>query len=458
MLIHNFTNNLNDVFNDAVNQQNETEEVVQEILDSAKEKGSLIVEVLTDPSFGPSTPIPDIKVVIKEIINGAAVVIKELITNSVGQTDEIELDAPPEVLSENPEYIIPPYSTYIIETSGKDYIPTIIEGAQIFPKTKSIQAILLIPNSPNVFNPFSPQVTSKLEEVSIGEPTLYGDYPPKIPESEVKNTSASGFVVLDEVVVPEYIIVHDGSPNNNNAANYNVKFKDYIKNVASSEIYPTWPRETIKANVIAIVSFTLNRVYTEWYRNQGKWFTITTSTAFDHAFYYGRNIFDSISEVVDECFDLYVKRPGVKQPLLTQYCDGQKSTCPGWMTQWGSQKLGEDGLSAEQILKYFYGYDIEILSAPVVAGNPESYPGTSLKEGSTGTAVRTIQEQLNRISNNFPLIPKVVSNGVFGPETTEAVKVFQKIFHLTADGIVGKSTWYKISEIYVAVTKIAELN
>ncbi|OOB80473.1 MAG: peptidoglycan-binding protein [Epulopiscium sp. Nuni2H_MBin003] len=402
-------------------------------------------------------PVANVEVTISsQDETGKLTTIATLFTNSSGQTPIIVLDAPILSESEDPNFTGIPYATYHISTKCNGYIPVIIEGSQIFSEVTSIQPITLMPIEDMTVDPFS--FDRQLNEViSIGQSTLIGDYAPKIPESETKDVSATGFVVLSEVVVPEYIIVYAGSPNSTGAPTYTVRFRDYIKNVASSEIYPTWPRETIKANVIAIISFTLNRVYTEWYRNQGKTYTITNSTAVDQAFIYGRNIFDTISSVVDECFDIYIKRPGVIQPLLAQYCDGQKSTCPGWMTQWGSQQLGEDGLKYDQILRYFYGNTIEILSAKVVSGIPESYPGTALREGSQGTNVRIIQEQLNRISNNYPLIPKVPTTGIFDPQTTEAVKVFQRVFHLTPDGIVGKSTWYKLSYIYVAVTKIAEL-
>ncbi|OOO00088.1 MAG: peptidoglycan-binding protein [Epulopiscium sp. Nele67-Bin004] len=424
-------------------------------------KGSIIVEVTTNPVTGPIEPISNVNITISSISSdGTSTVVAELVTDSVGQTPVIELDAPPIALSEIPETVEAPYSTYKVEAISDDYVPVVITGTQVFSDTTSIQPIILTPTSPEVSDPFAMAMRAddEIEDIVIGPPVLFGDYPPKIPEAETKDINASGFVVLDKVVVPQYIVVHDGSPNSSYAPTYTVPFRDYIKNVASSEIYPTWTTAAIKSNVIAIISFTLNRVYTEWYRNQGKNYTITSSTAFDHAFFYGRNIFDSISKIVDEVFDIYIKRPGLLQPLLAQYCDGRNVTCPGRMTQWGSQELGEQGLSAEAILRYFYGNDIQILSAPTVSGNPESYPGSALREGSTGAAVRTIQEQLNRISNNYPLIPKVASDGVFGPTTTEAVKVFQRVFHLTPDGVVGRDTWYKISSIYVAVTKIAELS
>ena len=422
---------------------------------SRQSTGSLIVETTTDPAIGPLRPLPGIQITVKERQATGERIVAQLVTNANGQTPVIQLPAPPSELTEEPQTTERPYSPYVIEAQGETVIPIQINGTQIFSTIRSIQPIRLTPSEAPI-----PVVASRQnveENIIIGPPTLYGDYPPKIPETSIKNTATPGFIVLPEVVVPEFIIVHAGSPNNNNASNYTVTYRDYIKNVASSEIYPTWPTETIRANVIAIISFTLNRVYTEWYRNKGKNFTITNSTAFDHAFFFGRDIFDTISEQVDQIFDIYCKRPGVEQPLLTQYCDGAKVSCPNWMTQWGSKSLGDEGLSYDEILRFYYGEDLTFPNAPVVAGVPESYPGTPLRLGDSGPAVRTIQEQLNRISNNYPLIPKVRTSGSFDEATQESVRTFQNIFHLTPDGIVGRDTWYKISEIYVAVSRIAEL-
>ncbi|MEG0085767.1 MAG: peptidoglycan-binding protein [Niameybacter sp.] len=429
---------------------------------SRQSTGTLIVDVTTDPALTALRPLSDVQVTVKrQNPNGGQSTIAQLTTNANGQTPVLTLDAPPDALTQTPEATQTPYSPYIVEVSAENYLPTIVNGTQIFSNIRSIQPIRLISSEPTPFASRSSRVSKlsrqQVDEISIGPPTLYGDYAPKIPESSIKDTTSPGFVVLPAVVVPEFIIVHAGTPNNNTAPNYTVPFKDYIKNVASSEIYPTWPTETIRANIVAIISFTLNRVYTEWYRNKGKNFTITNSTAFDHAFFFGRDIFDTISLEVDQIFDTYVKRSGVEQPLLTQYCDGAKSTCPNWMTQWGSKALGDEGRTYEEILRFYYGQDISFPGAPVVSGAPESFPGTPLKLGSSGPPVRTIQEQLNRISNNYPLIPKVRTTGEFDAATEESVKTFQRIFHLTPDGIVGKNTWYKISEIYVAVTKIAEL-
>lgn len=424
---------------------------------SRQTQGSLIVQISSDTLLGPLVPIPNIQVRIKEIApSGTETVLAEVATNDVGQTEPITLSAPPLDYSLDPQNTNMPYSTFRIETTSPDFVDAVVNGTQVFADTRSIQPITL---EPTVRQGGMRQFPSRqlFEDIVIGPATLYGNYPEKIPEASIKPVvPGSGFVVLDNVIVPEYIIVHAGSPNDDSAPNYTVPFIDYISNVASSEIYPTWPTETIRANIIAIVSFTLNRVYTEWYRNQGKPYTITNSTAFDHAFFYGRNIFDTITPIVAESFNLYLKRPNIKQPLLSQYCDGVKSQCPNWMTQWGSKDLGDAGYTAEQILRNFYG-DISIDTAPEVEGNPESYPGSPLRLGASGSDVRTIQTQLNRISQNYPLIPRVAVNGNFNQNTQEAVRTFQSIFHLPQDGVVGKSTWYEISRIYVAVTKLAEL-
>jgi len=257
-------------------------------------------------------------------------------------------------------------------------------------------------------------------------------------------------------VIPETIVVHDGLPYDTAAKNHWIPFKDYIKNVASCEIYPTWPRETIAANVLAILSFTLNRVFTEWYRAKGKNFTITSSTAFDHAFVPGRNIFAEISTVVDDIFTSYITRPEIIQPLFTQYCDGKRVQCPNWMAQWGSKDLGDQGYSAINILKNFYGSDIYLDTARKVAGIPVSYPGKALTIGASGKDVRTIQGQLNTISKNYPSIKKVAQDGAFGQATADAVKTFQGIFNLPQNGVVDFATWYKLSDIFVAISRFSQ--
>ncbi|MCD8346413.1 MAG: peptidoglycan-binding protein [Lachnospiraceae bacterium] len=372
-------------------------------------------------------------------------ILEEVHTDQNGQTEPVTLAAPPVEYSLEPSEE-QPYAEYTIRVSAPGYEPVTVSGAEVFGGQLSLQSVTLHPSHPD----------EQPDTIVIPEHTLYGYYPPKIAEAEVKPISGNGEIVLDQVVVPEYIIVHDGTPQDSTARDYYVQYKDYIKNVASSEIYSTWPYATLAANILAIQSFTLNRVYTEWYRNKRYDFTITSSTAYDQKWVYGRTIFESISEVVDDVFQNYLSRPNVKQPILTQYCDGSRVTCPQWLSQWGSAALGEQGYTVSEIIRYYYGSDMYINFAEQVSGVPSSYPGYPLSVGSVGADVLKIQEQLNAISNNYPLIPKLVPDGIFGEATQQAVKVFQSVFGLTQDGIVGSRTWYKISDIYVAVTRIAE--
>lgn len=374
-------------------------------------------------------------------------IIEQLITNSSGQTQEVTLPTPPVEFSMQQENELQPYRSYNMRVTMEGYKEVRINGVQLFPDTTAIQQVNLQPQT---------DTGVQGQDITVMPPVLWGDYPEKIPEDPVKPLPAPmNYIVLPNPVVPEYIIVHDGAPSNANAQNYWVPFKDYIKNVASCEIYSNWPEATIRANVLAILSFTLNRVYTEWYRSRGYDFTITNSTAYDHAFSYGRNIYQEISTVVDDIFTTFVTRPDIKQPLLTQYCDGKKVQCAGWMTQWGSKSLGDQGYNAVDILKNYYGSDIYLMQAEKVEGVPSSFPGENLQMGSTGPSVRTIQEQLNAISNNYPAIGKMAVDGIYGNATREAVEVFQGVFNLPATGIVDFATWYQISRIYVAVTKMA---
>lgn len=375
--------------------------------------------------------------------------LEELTTDSSGQSETIELDAPPVEYSLDVTNEEQPYAEYTLEVNAPGFEPVSIAGTEILAGVTAIQKIRLRPFVPEDQTP---------EIFVIPAHTLYGVYPPKIPENEIKPVNETGEIVLSRVVVPEYIVVHNGSPRDSTAQNYYVKYKDYIKNVASGEIYATWPENTIRANVLAIMSFTLNRVYTEWYRNQGYDFTITSSTAFDHKWIPERNVFDSISTVVDELFADYLSRPNVRQPILTQYCDGRQVQCPNWMTQWGSKALGDQGYSPSEILRYYYGDDIYINTAEEISGIPSSWPGYTLSQGSSGTKVRQMQEQLNVIAGAYPAIPKITVDGIYGPATAAAVSKFQSVFGLPVTGTVDYRTWYKISEIYVGVSRIAELS
>ena len=374
--------------------------------------------------------------------------LEKIQTDSSGQTETIELAAPPEEWSLDIEEDRQPYSEYTLSIKAPGFEPVNIAGTEILANVKAIQNIQMKPAD----------VSGEEDQVFvIPAHTLYGDYPPKIAEAEIKPVTETGEIVLSRVVVPEYIVVHDGSPRDSTATNYYVKYKDYIKNVASSEIYATWPENTIRANVLAIMSFTLNRVYTEWYRNKGYDFTITSSTAFDHKWIPERNIFDSISVIVDELFADYLSRPNVRQPILTQYCDGRRVSCPNWLTQWGSKALGDQGLTAIEILRYYYGDDMYINTAQEISGIPSSWPGYTLEQGASGEKVLQMQEQLRVISEAYPAIPKVEADGIYGPATAQAVEKFQSVFGLPVTGTVDYSTWYKISELYVGVSRIAEL-
>ncbi len=372
--------------------------------------------------------------------------IETLTTNNSGQTPTVELPAPPLALSLTPDPSEQPYSEYNISVTAEGYEPVLVSGSEIFADELALQTIRMEPVS-----------TAQEEEqvISIPVHTLFGEYPPKIPEDEIKPMAETGEIVLSRVVVPEYVIVHDGVPQDSTAANYWVRYKDYIKNVASCEIYSTWPEAAIYANILVIMSFTLNRVYTEWYRNQGYNFTITSSTAYDQKWIYGRNIFQNIDRLVDTIFANYLSRPGVRQPIFTSYCDGKRVTCKG-LSQWGSKYLADEGYSAIEIIRYYYGNDMYINTAEIISGVPSSYPGYDLNIGASGEKVRQLQTQLNRIARNYPAVPTIAADGIYGPRTAEAVRIFQGIFNLPQTGITDYATWYEISEIYVGVSRIAE--
>ena len=413
-------------------------------MQEATEKGELQINVTSTVG---GRPVGDARISIS-YTGVPESTLERVETDSSGQTEVLELDAPPEEWSLDPNNERQPYSEYTLDVSAPGFEPVSIAGTEILANAKAIQNVRMRPSD----------VGREEEEVFvIPAHTLYGEYPPKIAEDEIKPVNETGEIVLSRVVVPEYIVVHDGSPRDTTATNYYVKYKDYIKNVASSEIYATWPANTIRANVLAIMSFTLNRVYTEWYRNRGYDFTITSSTAFDHKWIPERNYYDTISVIVDELFANYLSRPNVRQPILTQYCDGRRVTCPNWMTQWGSKELGDQGYSPIEILRYFYGDDMYINAAEEISGIPSSWPGYTLEEGSSGEKVRQMQEQLNVIAGAYPALPKINADGIYGPATAEAVRKFQSVFGLPVTGKVDYSTWYKISEIYVGVSRIAEL-
>ena len=403
--------------------------------------GNLSVNVTSALGF---IPVKDASITIS-LTSNPDTVVETLTTDNSGQTQSVSLPAPNISYSKDPANEIQPYAEYNIAVSAPGYEDAYISGTEILADVTAIQPISL--------NPL--EEPRPKEPIVIPDHTLYGEYPPKIPEDEIEPMDESGEIVLSRVVIPEYVIVHDGVPQDPTAQNYYVRYTDYIKNVVSSEIYATWPESAIYANTLAIMSFTLNRVYTEWYRNQGYDFTITSSTAYDQKWIYGRNIYSNIDRIVDSIFANYLSRPGVRQPIFTSYCDGNRVTCEG-LSQWGSRYLGEQGYTPIEIIRYYYGNDMYINSTQYISGVPSSWPGYDLTIGSSGQKVLQMQQQLNRIAENYPAIPTITEDGIYGSGTAEAVRTFQRIFGLPATGIVDYPTWYKISAIYVGVTRISE--
>lgn len=394
-------------------------------------RGYLIVNVYTD-----NIALPVVGARVNIISDNTNL---ELYTDESGQTEKVELTAPDISYSEEEQTEVRPYNTYTVVVEKEGFTTARYEGVEVYPEETSRQDIYLSNES----------VSEVLEEVvEIDPPTLWGDYPPTVVDVATEENEVMPYV-LQEVVIPKSIIVHDGIPSNKNAPNYTVLFTDYIKNVACSEIYSTWPKETIKANVLAIISFTLNRVFTEWYVSKGYDFTVTSTTTYDQKYTRGRTIFDSISNVVDEIFTSYIKPRNREQPLLAHYQATTEEA--GYLSQWGSKYMGDQGYSALEILQYYYG-NISIAQAEVIEDYPYSYPGTFLKKGDCSSDVQIIQNQLNFIRGSYPAIGKISdANGFFEDETEKAVKTFQNIFSIPSTGVVDFATWYRISNVYVSV-------
>ncbi len=392
-------------------------------------KGFLVVNVYNDTV---ANPVRNATVIIsKDGLN-----LMTLLTNEDGQTEEISLDTVSLEYSQTNQKEVQPYETYEITVSAIGLTTTTIEGVQIYEDITSIQNVYMTTvgeeNTPRVYE--------------LPPNTLWGNYPPKLEEQQENNTTNR---VLREIVIPKNIVVHDGIPSNTNAPNYTVPFIDYIKNVASSEIYSTWPYETIKANVLAIISFTLNRIYTEWYPSKGYNFTITSTTSYDQKYTRNGTIFKSISQVVDEIFTNYI-RVGIRvEPLLAYYRDETNES--GILSQWGSKDLGDRGYKALEILRHYYG-NVNIYEAEIKGDYPYSFTQT-LQEGTCNYDVYVLQNALNYIRGSYPGIPLIKNpSGKYNSETTNAVKTFQRIFSLAETGRVNRETWYKISYILTAVS------
>lgn len=398
-------------------------------------KGYLIVNVYSDSI---ANPVSGATVTISK--NNQNIITTK--TNEEGKTELITLDTVDKSYSEQEQYQVKPYETYDVIVKALGLTETKIEGVQIFDGIQSIQNVYMTSIDEN-----------QGESVSeISPNTLWGDYPPNIQEEEnIEEEGISPFV-LQRVIIPETIVVHDGVPTNATAPNYNVPFIDYIKNVASSEIYSTWPKETIKANVLAIISFTLNRIFTEWYRSKGFDFTITATTSYDQKYTKNGTIFEPISTVVDDIFTNYI-RSGIRlEPLLAHY--KSSTTEAGYLSQWGSKELGDKGYQALEILKYYYGNSINLYEAILEGEYPYSFT-TTLKEGDCSRDVYILQNVLNYIRGSYPGIPIIENpSGFFDEQTKRAVLKFQSVFFLSQTGMVNQQTWYRLSYIFSAVSKM----
>ena len=370
----------------------------------------------------------------------------ELRTDENGATRRVPLETVDKRFSLNQNFTGTPFVSYNVLAQAEGFDSVYISSIPIYEGQSAVLPVMLVPMQ-------GQQRIGVQTQIMVGPPavSMTGERNQEGERGEDESR------VLRQVVIPNPITVHLGTPASS-AANVQVSFPDYVKNVASSEIYPTWPDAALRANIYAIITFALNRVYTEWYKSQGYSFDITNSTAYDQYFVQGRPIYESISRIVDEIFNEYVRRAGQNAPYFTSFCNGTTSTCQG-LSQWGTVTLANQGRTPISILRAYYPNDIEIAETNIMTNMLSSYPGTPLRVGSTGLDVQTIQTYLNRIRKNYPAIPAITdAAGTFGESTRAAVTRFQSIFNLAGDGIVGKSTWYKISSLYTAVARLAELN
>ncbi|MEY8375096.1 LysM peptidoglycan-binding domain-containing protein [Lachnospiraceae bacterium 56-18] len=369
-------------------------------------------------------------------------------TDENGDTPVVSLETIDKSFSQNPYYNGTPFISYHVLAEASGFDSLFVTDIPVFDGETAVLPVTLTPMQ-------QIQRTPVTKEIFIGKPAVAMN-----DAVEQKGTMIDPHTepyVLRQVVIPDPITVHLGTPGSS-ASNVRVSFPDYVKNVASSEIYPTWPAAALTANIYAIITFALNRVYTEWYKARGYSFDITNSTAYDQYFVYGRPIYESISRIVDQIFNQYVRRQGQNAPYFTSFCNGTTATCQG-LSQWGTVTLANQGLTPIQILRSYYPDDIEIVETNIITGIVNSYPGVPLRTGSTGLDVQTIQTYLARIRRNYPAIPAITDEaGVFGDSTRAAVVKFQNVFNLAPDGIVGRSTWYKISSLYTAIARLAELD
>ncbi len=364
--------------------------------------------------------------------------LETLVTDIAGRTPAVELPAPLIALSLEPQSEIQPYAEYdvLLEAAGMQSVR--IVGVQVFPGVTAEQNVVLQPDTDG---------RQEFETLFIPAHTLWGRFPPKIPEAETKPLPPG---VPGLPIVPQTITVHLGEPGDS-GDNIQIPFKQYIKNAASCTLYPTWPTESLRAGILALISFSLNRIYTKWYPTKGYDFDITSSTFFDPAFAYGRNYYENISALVDGLFTTFIIRNGADQPLLAQYCNGSSITCPRWLELWGSTVLAGQGLNALSILRYYYGQSVTLQQADYVSGLTFPFPGQTLTFGMVSPAVYALEEQLNKISEYYVQINRVLPDGHFGAQTQEAVRTFQSLFGLPVTGEVDLATWYAVQSVYASL-------
>ena len=421
--------------------------------------GHLILQVRNDED---SLPIANAHVTLRGP-DGTALF--ETYTDANGNTEPLELEAPDKEHTLEENYKRPTYSEWQIDVKKDGFITSHIHNVEIIDGEIAVLPVHLqplvdkpdathdediyIPPMLPLLPPEAQQIPHQTDTTRQAVPSIFVPANPhQVPDPDPPR----------EVFIPDFITVHLGAPTNTAARNVRVRFSDYVKNVAASEVYATWPRNSLISNIHVIITFALNRIYTQWYRNRGFNFDITNSTAFDQYYRPGAQTFDSINQLVDEYLNTYVHRQGLSNPFFTSFCNGTTATCGG-LSQWGTVSLAQQGRTPLEILRHYYPEDVMLSESNLVRGITESFPGTALRVGSTGEAVKRMQDDLNRIRVNFPLIPQIPDpNGTFGPETEQAVRAFQRSFNLTQDGVIGRNTWNHISHIYNAVSRLAELD
>ncbi len=406
------------------------------------QSGSLLVAAAL---AGQAAPLPGVRVTVLDESGAPAAALD---TDNEGLAEVDVLPAPDRDLSLDAASTRRPYAVYTVVAEKEGWQPRRLQGVQLFAGQQTVARLNFLPAAAGV----QTAAIEAAQTVTIPPHALWAGGGGSGPAPAAR---CAGARVLGQVVIPRRITVHLGRPAES-ARNVTVSFQEYIATVASGEVYPTWPEEALKANILAQISLALNRIWTEWYPSRGYVFNITGSPAVDQAFTEGRTVYDVMERLAAELFATYVRRAGDAEPYFTEYCDGRLVSCAG-MRQWGTVDRANEGMSALQILRYYYGSRVQLVTSDNIASIPESYPGRPLRRGDSGTAVRTLQRQLDRIAKDFPAFGKPVVNGSYDADTESCVRAFQRYFSLAVDGVTGRATWNKVSLIYVSVKELAQL-